>query len=266
MKKLKCFGYSLFPMFIWMLIQVIVTSGFTVVMIAIWGFIANTGIDTAGFAEYLKKDYLSIVSVLINAIFLIPGYFWFQSLKRREIPDKSSNAEFSWKAWFRFFLLGIILQFGMSIILTIIQILSPEVMESHTNALESLGMFNPTIFSVLYVAVLAPVTEELIYRGLTLKILEKEFPFWAANLLQACGFGLMHGNLVQGSYAFLMGLLLGKTVQKYGAVKASIFLHFVINLIGLFLGNINVNFQQKILIILISFVFLFLSRGKNKNR
>ncbi|MFQ6806449.1 MAG: lysostaphin resistance A-like protein [Lachnospiraceae bacterium] len=43
----------------------------------------------------------------------------------------------------------------------------------------------------------APVVEELIYRGLTLKIFQKAFPFWAANVMQAALFGLMHMNLIQ---------------------------------------------------------------------
>ena len=56
---------------------------------------------------------------------------------------------------------------------------------------------------------LAPIGEELVFRGLTMKYAEKAFGrFWAANLLQAFLFGVIHMNWVQGVYAFFGGLVL----------------------------------------------------------
>lgn len=62
----------------------------------------------------------------------------------------------------------------------------------------------------------------------------------AANVLQAVLFALMHGNLVQSSYAFLAGLLLGTVVKRYGKLSAAIWCHFAVNASGLFLGDISV--------------------------
>lgn len=84
----------------------------------------------------------------------------------------------------------------------------PELMKSYSQVMDNLGMNSPTILSALYTLLLAPATEELIFRGLTLGILERAFPFWQANLLQAACFGLIHGNPVQGIYAFGAGLIL----------------------------------------------------------
>ena len=97
-------------------------------------------------------------------------------------------------------------------------------------------MTEPTFLPLLYTIVLAPVTEELIFRGLSLKILEMEFPFWAANILQAFYFGTMHGNMVQGIYAFLSGMVLGYLVKRKGTLAAGILCHFGVNLSGVLLG------------------------------
>lgn len=43
---------------------------------------------------------------------------------------------------------------------------------------------------------------------------------------------MIHLNLVQGIYAFLLGMVLGAVVKRYGTLKASMYLHFVINFSG----------------------------------
>ena len=109
-------------------------------------------------------------------------------------------------------------------------------MESYSQVLENLGMDSPTVLSLAYTVLVAPVTEELIFRGLTLRILEGAFPFWAANILQALYFGIIHGNLVQGGYAFLAGMVLGYLVKRNGTLAAGILCHFGVNLSGVLLG------------------------------
>ena len=109
-------------------------------------------------------------------------------------------------------------------------------MESYSQVLENLGMDSPTVLSLIYTVLVAPVTEELIFRGLTLRILEGAFSFWAANILQALYFGIIHGNLVQGSYAFLAGMILGYLVRRKGTLAAGVLCHFGVNFSGILLG------------------------------
>ena len=49
------------------------------------------------------------------------------------------------------------------------------------------------------------------------------------NVVQAALFGVMHLNLVQGVYAFLVGLVCGYLVLKYRNLLASMFFHSVFN-------------------------------------
>lgn len=133
-------------------------------------------------------------------------------------------------------LAGLALQLLSNFLLTMIFTAFPELMESYSQVLENLGMYSPTVLSLLYTAAVAPLAEELLFRGLTLRILEEAFPFWAANLLQALYFGLIHGNLVQGGYAFGAGMLLGYLVKKKGTLAAGILCHFGVNFSGVILG------------------------------
>jgi membrane protease YdiL (CAAX protease family) len=59
----------------------------------------------------------------------------------------------------------------------------------------------------LYGAVLAPISEELLFRGYILRALRpygKRFAILGSAIL----FGLFHGNLLQGPYAMLVGLVI----------------------------------------------------------
>ncbi len=96
-------------------------------------------------------------------------------------------------------------------------------LENISGSSESVSMF-------LYASILAPISEELLFRGFLLRSLRpygKRF----AILGSALFFGLFHGNLLQTPYAFLMGLLLGYVAIEYSvywAVALHMFNNFVL--------------------------------------
>ena len=135
--------------------------------------------------------------------------------------------------------MALFIQFAVTSLLNILAVVAPNLMGHYMEVMKGLGMAEPSILSMFYVVVMAPLAEELLMRGLCLKILERSFPFWAANFLQALFFGLYHMNLIQGCYAFLMGLILGRLVKKYGTLKASMLCHFIINFSGQVISVIN---------------------------
>lgn len=77
---------------------------------------------------------------------------------------------------------------------------------------------------VLY-GVLAPILEEVIFRLGIFRLLRKMLPFFGAMTLSAALFGLYHGNAVQGTYGFLVGLALAFLMEKYRTVYGPILFH-----------------------------------------
>lgn len=95
-----------------------------------------------------------------------------------------------------------------------------------------------TLPYLLRIAVVDPLAEELCFRGVSLTALERRgLPFWAANLVQAVLFAAFHFNIVQSTYAFVCGLVLGGLRQRDG-IGSSIAAHCVCNLAGLVLGAV----------------------------
>lgn len=83
--------------------------------------------------------------------------------------------------------------------------------------------------TMFYVLLVGPVSEEFIFRGAILDRFHLAFPFWIANTLQAVLFGVYHMNLIQGLYAFLLGILLGMIRYVTGTILANILAHILFN-------------------------------------
>ena len=108
--------------------------------------------------------------------------------------------------------------------------------------METAGMGQNTITIVASV-LLAPMGEELLCRGIIMHYLSKmsdgmgskRMAFWTANIIQAFFFGIMHGNFIQGVYAFVLGLGLGLLCEKYQSLYPAILCHFVINALSVYI-------------------------------
>lgn len=97
-----------------------------------------------------------------------------------------------------------------------------EAMESAAGSADTWSMF-------LYVGLGAPISEELLFRGVILRSMEpygKKFAIFGSAVL----FGLYHANLVQIPFAFVVGLVLGYVTVEYN-VGWAIVLHMFNNLI-----------------------------------
>lgn len=118
---------------------------------------------------------------------------------------------------------------------------APRAMEHYMALVEAAG-FGINAFTVVASVLLAPVGEELLCRGVIFHYAKKvttgmkndTLAFWIANGIQALLFGVIHGNFIQGSYAFVLGLGLGVLVKRYHSLYPAILGHFVINFLSTF--------------------------------
>ena len=84
---------------------------------------------------------------------------------------------------------------------------------------------------VVFVVIMAPIFEELVFRKLMIDKLSKYGTSFCV-LNSAFIFGLIHANLYQFFYAFGLGALMGYVYCIYGKIQYSIIIHIFINAIG----------------------------------
>ena len=113
------------------------------------------------------------------------------------------------------------------------------VSETLTRTVES----NSLIVNLLVIALLPAVVEEIIFRGIIFNGYKKRNPFKAA-LLSAFLFGLIHMNINQFSYAFVIGILFALLTYVTGSVIPSIIAHFIVNGTSVVLSHLLVKLQK----------------------
>lgn len=89
---------------------------------------------------------------------------------------------------------------------------------------------------ILYVMV-APLAEELLFRGIIYNCLKGPVRPLAAMLMAAVFFGVYHGNWVQGIYGFLMACLIIYGYEYFGDFRVPVAMHAAVNLISYLLSN-----------------------------
>ena len=89
------------------------------------------------------------------------------------------------------------------------------------------------------VGLLAPVCEELVFRGAILRALLSWTPrHWVAIAISALLFALVHANPAQMPHAFVIGLLLGWLYYRTDSVVPGVVYHWVNNSVAYVLYNL----------------------------
>lgn len=101
----------------------------------------------------------------------------------------------------------------------------------------------------LKAVILAPLWEEIFYRGLILQLARRYLPTWGAIAVSALIFALPHASMGFGTavLALLMGTALGWLVVRSGSLLASMLCHATINLCWLFVLGPVFGITEKIM-------------------
>ena len=92
------------------------------------------------------------------------------------------------------------------------------------------------------VGLLAPLTEEMVFRGAVLKALLQWKPNpWVGIVISAVLFALIHMNPAQMPHAFLVGLLLGWMYYRTDSIVPGVVYHWVNNTVAYVLYNLYPN-------------------------
>ncbi len=128
---------------------------------------------------------------------------------------------------------GISASFIVPVVLYWLSVIFPmdKMMQQYSQLMENIDFGNP-IINLLLIAVVAPIFEEFFFRGAIYKELRSSTPIWVAIVLQALIFGIFHMNVVQGLYAFGLGIILGLVYEWSRSLWVPIIFHAVFNAIG----------------------------------
>lgn len=190
----------------------------------------------AAITDYIMQ-YIIYAVIAAQILTLIGSAIWYGILITKENINRPIKECVKVRTILMCVLAGIGLQLVIDFFLIIVALAFPGAMGAYSELIETVGIGEMTWISFLATVILAPISEELLFRGLTLRFLRSAgVKFAIANVIQALLFGILHLNLVQGIYAFVVGLVLGYVAEKCRTVFLPILLHLCFNFAGTFLG------------------------------
>lgn len=170
------------------------------------------------------------IYALMNFIVNILIFFIYNSINKISINASKIKFKFSWKTYLIVILIGIVSLFGIQYFI-----------QSVNDFLSLIGIpmdggvtINPTdfgtfILAIFLLAVLPAISEELLFRGIVFNGLRSRISDWGAVVLSSLMFALMHGNLLQLVYPFILGMVMAWIVMRTGSIVASMIIHFTNN-------------------------------------
>lgn len=170
------------------------------------------------------------IVVLLSIGIVISGYVKFSGASYKDIAHPSSG---SVVATFLVLLFPIVIIFIGSLgwyenLLIIIDAFLPE----DKLALESLGnLISGGLATFIAVCIIAPLMEELLFRGVILGGFLRRYEPTKAIVLSSVLFSLFHWNIYQMPSAFILGALLGWLYYISRSIWPSVFAHFFNNLL-----------------------------------
>lgn len=222
----------------------------------IYTFFTGIFILITGLQEVNSQiDYCLMVMAVMTACLLF--YLWYKKYMGHVEAAVDFIKIFSLKHIGIYLMIALGCQFFVSGILSLIRPLFANLFANYEETISSIFVADTVIVAV-YVIILAPIIEELILRGILFNRLRYGLSFYSANLIQALVFGIYHWNIIQGLYAFGIGLILGYVYEKTRSLYVPILLHVFINGLGFLIRIFNFGTYISIwAAILIGAIFLF---------
>lgn len=179
----------------------------------------------------LLNDYnvMTILAAICNYIIPFPVLlFLMKKLESEKLEKHQLNV--------KTFLIYICITFtlmwiGNIIGIAITSLIGTSIQVDVSNPIQELINSTDIWLNLLLISIIAPIFEEFFFRKL---LIDRTIKYGAkiSIILSAALFGLMHGNLNQFFYAFLMGGFFAYVYIRTGKLIYPIILHMTINLMG----------------------------------
>ncbi len=201
-------------------------------LLTLWYTIRLEGAASDEILYHVAKGSLLLTGITSVCV-MIPAYLLFRADGKKGKAEKRQRNVLTLLAAAA---LAVPVGHGLNILISLSHI--GDVFTGYQQVQETVFSDQPLWQTIAVPVLLAPVAEELIFRGLVQKRLKEGWGARAGILLSAFLFGAYHGNMVQFIYAFLMGLVLAALYEKTHTILAPIAAHMASNAWSAFGGQL----------------------------
>lgn len=195
-------------------------------MVAMTGGDYNMDTIVNGAAQYLvdNANLMAAISGILTIVTL-----WIFFLIRKKKLSQETGME---KIPGTYFSYAVVLGISLAVAISFGMSLLPESwIEAYAQEAD-LMVGDSVLLMVISTMVVAPLVEEIVFRGLMLSRLRKAMPVGWAVAVSSLLFGLAHGQILWIAYAAILGVIMSVVVVKTKSLTTSIILHMTFNIFG----------------------------------
>jgi len=225
LKGLELFWQVLLPILIYLGATTIVSFIFPIVM----GILGKIDLSSSDSINLFVAKYGMAITLISQIISLFILYFIYKK-DERLYPKVSKKCNATAIIYGGLFVMSVGILSGY--LMDLINYLFPSFGSSYEE-LENMLVSGGFVTVFLSTCILAPIVEEIMFRGLILNNLLSKRNVWYSIILSALLFGLIHMNLLQGTNAFILGIALAIVFVKTRNIYACMLGHFLNNFISI---------------------------------
>ena len=219
----------------------------------------------------------SLLMTFLAALIMTPVLIL---IKHRDMKMQRAIGAYGYKSEFflKYLLIipfSITFMYAANMFVSILEKLIPSIAHSFDDTAQAIYGANIYI-QILTAIILGPIVEELIFRGLMYIRLKRMFGVGVASVVTGIMFGLIHGNVSQGIYAFLFSFAAIFVYEKFKNIAAPIIFHMAANAISVLVslafndynkssetvntqasGSVDITVQIGVFIFMAALCFLF---------
>lgn len=181
----------------------------------------------------LRGDGVLVLATSLQQIAFLTPVVWARRTGRGSIEA------FGWRSptgatVAKGFGIGLLILFASGVVTSAVLELAREILGYTPEVTNTLEQFHGgwEVVGAVVAVVLAPLCEEVLFRGVLFGGLRRRFAFWPAAAISALLFAVVHGDPVRLPALFVTGLLLARVFERTHRLAAPMVAHLTLNLIA----------------------------------
>lgn len=235
----KAIGKAILYFAVYIIVQLVISFTYGIV----WTIIKIMEITASGqepdnmlltqqLTEQLLNDTM-MLTFLTGAITLL--IYWISIVIRKkkflkEVEIKAIPVKEIWAI--------VVAGLSLNVIISVVLSVIPWPQEWLEAYVTSAGTIDASMLAWVTTVIMAPILEEILFRGLIYTRLKKGMPALVAALVASLVFGIMHGTIIWALYAFVIGMVMTWIFERYQSLTANILFHMAFNTMGMIISMI----------------------------
>lgn len=222
------------------LLVVLGFAGAQALVIAAVLLLRLAGISFNGINDNILSSVLSVIIYGLTLLIVIGLPWWVRNYKTTPKAIGLTRL-LSWTdiglapaGFVIYFLATAIVAYGISVFVPGI-----DLTQAQDTGFSNISRYYEYILAFVTLIILAPVAEEVLFRGYLYGKLRKIVPMWLAIVITSALFGIIHGQWNVGIDVFILSIVLCSLREVTGNIWAGILLHMMKNGLAFYLLFIN---------------------------